>query len=146
MKQIRLLIQLFPKGLSKIIMNNKIFVGIDFGKKSGIAKANSLVKVAYPLTIAQTFQDVVKAINEIKPNLLIVGWPKLLSGKEGLECERVKSRLNALSNALTFKIDYILQDERFSSKFLKTKHKTDADSAAWILQNFLDSKKIEDYL
>lgn len=115
-----------------------LILGLDLGKKTGIAKSYLSLKVALPYKTVFSLNDLITEINTLKPLYLVVGWPLLLSGKEGLQCHRVRSMIgNLLYN--TYKMDIYFQDERFSTKEVSGSKDEDASSAALILQNYLDA-------
>lgn len=119
-----------------------MLIGIDFGKNIGIAYA--VGTLAVPYCTVHTVADAAKKIQEKRATKLIVGWPLMLNGKEGEQCVRTKNMLDELLKicGLSYDLPYVLQDERFSSRFVGSKHvdKKDehAHSAAWVLQTFLD--------
>lgn len=112
-------------------------IGIDFGKNIGVAMA--VESLAVPCFSTQSLSVVSNKIKEVKATLLVVGWPLLLSGEPGNQCLQTELMLKNLLK-LTGDIPFVFQDERFSSKFIKFNN-NHANSAAWILQLFLDSNK-----
>ena len=113
-----------------------LYVGIDFGKRIGIAKAYEELKIAVPIGVYY-FNDMVQVIKKLNPDKLIIGWPLLINGSEGLQCHRTKSMIGNLMHQLPTPIEYYLQDERFSSQYSNG----DDSSAAWILKMFLEKNK-----
>ena len=115
-----------------------MLIGIDFGKHIGLAY--SVGSIALPYYTVRTIADAAKKIEEKHATKLIVGWPLLLSGKEGEQCMRTRKMLDELLK--TCQLPYLLQDERFSSKFVGKNHiggqDEHAHSAAWILQTYLN--------
>lgn len=112
-----------------------MIIGIDFGKRIGIAYA--VGSLAMPWCVVHSIEELAVKIKEKKGTLLVVGWPKLLDGQEGSQCHKTKEMLDKLLSIIG-SIEYILQDERFSSKF--THGAQDSHSAAWVLQIYLDKK------
>lgn len=117
----------------------KLIIGLDLGKKTGIAKAYDKLQIASPYKTVYKFQDLVKEINELKPECLVVGWPLLMGGAEGLQCKRVLSLIGNLLHQ-TYEMKVYYEDERFSTQEVQGSKDEDASSAAWILQKFLDKK------
>lgn len=115
----------------------KLIVGLDFGKKTGIAKAYDELRIATPYKTVRGFQNLADEIKLLKPYCLVVGWPLLLSGEAGLQCRRVASWVNNLIH-LTYDMPVYYEDERFSTQEVQGSKDEDASSAAWILQAFLD--------
>jgi len=126
---------------------------IDFGmKRIGIAISDEGKKIAFP---AQTIPGGPKAVQEVqkafalkKIELILLGLPLLLSGKEGPMAEIVKRFAVELEATLAIPIKFI--DERFSSKVADQSLRTmnlnrkerseriDATTATMILQAYLD--------
>lgn len=115
-----------------------LIIGLDMGKKTGIAKAFGEIKIAFPYKTVFSFKDLVEEINLLKPSVLVVGWPVLLRGVEGLQCRRVKSWVNNLISQ-TYQMPVYYENEAFSTQEVRGALDEDAASAAWILQKFLDS-------
>ena len=111
-------------------------IGLDLGKTIGVAIL--IEQTAMPTLCTRSIKEVAEYITKQKPKMLIVGWPLLLSGKEGEQCMKTKQILNEILK-LTGPIEYKFQDERFSSKFNANMQDIDALSAAWILQKFINS-------
>jgi len=127
---------------------------IDFGmKRIGIAISDEGKKIAFP---AQTVPGGPKAVQEVQKafasktiELILLGLPLLLSGKEGPMAEIVKRFALELEAKLNIPIKFI--DERFSSKVadqslremrLNRKERSeriDATTATMLLQAYLDS-------
>lgn len=119
-----------------------VIIGLDLGEKRiGVAFSNEERTIAIPLGVFTSLSEVAEKIVEKKANFLIVGWPLLLSGIPGTQCERVKSMLSRLLFLLP-PIQYKFHDERFSSNFFGKIKDSDMHSATWILQSFLDSSSL----
>jgi RNase H-fold protein (predicted Holliday junction resolvase) len=122
-------------------MENRI-IGIDFGKNIGVAIA--IERLAMPLLETQSLQELANIIKQKQINFLVIGWPLSLNGSEGKQCLATRQQLSKLLS-ITGNIRHVFQDERFSSKFTLAKNascqRIHAQSAAWILQVFLDSAK-----
>lgn len=128
---------------------------IDFGlKRIGLAISDEGQKIAFP---AQTVPGGSNAVLEIQKafigktiDLILLGLPLLLNGKEGPMVEQVKRFAAELEKTLHIQIQFV--DERFSSKVAdqslrlmqhnRKKRSTliDATTATMLLQGFLDSK------
>lgn len=118
----------------------KLIIGLDIGKKTGIAKAYDELRVAIPYKTVYSFENLVEEVNFLQPEYLVVGLPLLMSGEEGLQCRRVRSTLANLIY-MTNKLPVYYEDERFSTQEVAGSKDEDASSAAWILQRFLDKLK-----
>jgi putative Holliday junction resolvase len=112
-------------------------LGIDFGKNIGLAIG--VDKMAVPLCVVRSVSEIADIIKLRKIDFLVVGWPLLLSGKEGSQCQQVNEMLQKLLAIIN--IPYAFQDERFSTRFSNKFGGNDSNSAAWILQIYLDSSK-----
>ena len=127
---------------------------IDFGmKRIGIAISDEGKKIAFPAQTVpggpKAVQEVLKAFASKTIELLLLGLPLLLSGKEGPMAEIVKRFALELEAKLNIPIKFI--DERFSSKVadqslremrLNRKERSeriDATTATMLLQAYLDS-------
>lgn len=119
-----------------------MIVGIDFGNHIGLAY--SIGSLAVPYDTVLSVEDAAKKIMAKHATMLVVGWPLMLNGQEGEQCNKTKMILENLLSICH--LPYKLQDERMSSRFTaaggrkngqgqKDEH---AHSAAWILQNYLD--------
>jgi len=126
---------------------------IDWGmKRIGIAISDERKKIALPMTLVpggkQAVAEVMKALASKEVELILVGLPLLLNGKEGDSAAAVKQFALELETAS--KIPVKLIDERFSSKLadlslreiqLNRKERTekmDITAAAILLQGYLD--------
>jgi putative Holliday junction resolvase len=133
-------------------------VGIDFGKaRIGLAISDERRLIAQPLETvktgkdnAETSQKIVQSLSRYKNiDILVVGLPLLLNGKEGEMALLVRAFAKALEQ--TFSCQIVFWDERLTSagveKMLldrniprkKRAELSDALSAVSILQNYLDS-------
>jgi len=131
-------------------------LALDVGtKRIGIAKANSRLKIANPLTtihrtkLKDDIKEINILINEYNIERLVVGLPKTLSGKEEHSARYVRKFISEILK--TVNIDVKFWDERFSSvsaeRILiqgnvsrqKRKGKVDKLAATIILQNYLDA-------
>ena len=128
---------------------------IDYGlKRIGIALSDASKKIAFPL---ETVEGGKRALEHIKKALgdklasieeILVGFPLLLSGKEGEMAALVRKFAEELEKA--FGLPVRLIDERFSSKLAeqsltemqlnrkKRSRMVDTTSAVMLLQAYLD--------
>ncbi len=143
--------------VQKIRLNVGRIAAIDFGlKRMGIAISDEGKKIAFP---AQTVPGGPKAVQEVQKafagktiDLILLGLPLLLNGKEGPMADLVKKFAVELEAALKIPIRFI--DERFSSKVadqslrlmqLNRKERSaliDATTATMLLQGYLDNPSI----
>ena len=137
-------------------------LAIDFGeRRMGLAISDPTQTIASPFKIIDTEKenpiDVIKEIcekNDVKK--IILGFPLLLSGEEGRMAKLVKEFRQELLEKIG--IEVILVDERFTSKISereirrrgkrpsKEKEKIDLYAAAYLLQEYLSSKRNHDGL
>jgi putative Holliday junction resolvase len=137
--------------------NESRIMGIDFGEKRiGIALSDPLLIFAYPFTTLQNDesfkQNLSKIILEKNIVKVILGLPSLNFESSSLLSEKVHKLKREIET--NFKIEVILWDEEFSSVIAKEKliesvtkkskrrqkDLLDKQSAAIILQEYLDSK------
>ena len=133
-------------------------VGIDYGKvRVGIAISDPGQTIAHPHSIINitspknAARQIVELIKTLEIDIIIIGLPLLLSGKEGEAAESARLLGKEIGKRTKIKIEYI--DERFSSSSAeKTMHdngvsekkmrgKVDKIAAALILQTYLDKKR-----
>lgn len=120
-----------------------LILGLDLGKKIGIARGRLSVRMAFPYKTVYSFNDLVKEVNKMNPLYLVVGLPLLINGEEGLQCQRVKSMVGNLLHQ-TYKMDVFFEDERFSTQIVAHWSKDeDSASATYILQKYLNKIFIE---
>lgn len=130
-------------------------LGIDFGmKRIGLARSDPMKIIASPLktihagkTLGDTADLVVKELAEVE--LIILGLPLLLSGKDSDTTKRVREFATLLEEKSGLPL--ILWDERLTSKQVeklmiegnvsrkKRSAHVDTMSATLILQNYLDT-------
>lgn len=131
-------------------------VAIDYGtKRVGIALADPLRLFAQPYgTFTQ--QEAVARILALHADegiaTIVIGWPLMEDGEEGVATQRVQQYINRLRNALPG-VEIVKWDERYTSLLAKEqiyasggtrkrradKHRVDAAAAGIILQEYLDS-------
>ena len=131
-------------------------LGLDIGiKRTGVAISNEISSLCTPLDYISSkdnfLEKISKIIEDKKVEKIIIGLPKLLSGREGERAKHSRSISNLIkSKHKTIKV--IMWDERLTTKqaekYLKEldsnkrkiKDKIDSASAVLILENYLVSK------
>ena len=148
-----------PKVFIENLNTAQTLLGLDFGDKTiGIAVSDKSLTIASPIktirrkSISKDLIELFDLIEVYNVGGLIVGLPLSLNGKENIRTEKVRKFVNAIELQKNIKI--MLYDERFSSDVIfkelrknhnsisKIKKKLDQQAAAYILQGFLDSSKI----
>jgi len=123
-------------------------LGIDYGtKRIGFAMGDTDQKIAFPRDVVEGH---VKALDYVDRMIdyegaqkVVMGIPVRHSGEEG----RLTPDIRAFAKEVTekFGVEVLFQNEIFSTKAIQqgtvSKDKTDAASAALILQSYLDSVK-----
>ena len=134
---------------------SQILVGLDIGYKTiGIAVSDRSFTIATPLnTVSRkgTKRDLPKIkefLNEYNIGGFIVGLPLSLDGNENQQTNKIRKFSNELQSFFSIPIEF--WDERYSSDIIfkelrksdfsstKIKKKLDQQSAAYILQGYLD--------
>jgi putative Holliday junction resolvase len=129
-------------------------LGMDLGSKTlGLATSDRLGLIASPYktirydTMDNLADEVVKLINELKIEVLVLGYPKNMNNSEGEAVERVMKFKNILESKTSMNINLI--DERLSTveaeKYLinedksrnKRKKIIDSVAASVILDTYL---------
>ena len=137
------------------LLTSQILVGLDIGYKTiGIAVSDRSFTIATPLnTVLRkgTKRDLLKIkefLNEYKIGGFILGLPLSLDGNENEQTNKIRKFCNQLQ--LFFSLPVEFWDERYSSDIIfkelrksdfsstKIKKKLDQQSAAYILQGYLD--------
>ena len=132
-------------------------LGIDYGERRiGLALSDPLGIIAKPLKVIDRkkttdfISEILDTSEENKANIIVVGLPLSLSGKQSKQTEVVQKFIEKL--AQLGKIPVIPVDERLSSvsakkslqeQGVKTGHekgRVDETAAAIILQEYLDSQ------
>jgi len=120
-------------------------IGIDWGEERiGLALGDTETGVASPLTTVKSIDEIIKYVKEEDVELLVVGKPTKLSGKNDHMTEYTEF-CESLEKSGICRIVYY--DERLSSKAAdalngdkKTKANRDELAAMLILQDYLNSK------
>ena len=143
------------KNLIEYLNTSQILVGLDVGFKTiGIAVSDRSLIIATPInTVSRkgTKKDLLKIkdfLIEYDIGGFIVGLPLSLDGSENEQTKKNRVFANELQNYFSLPIEYC--DERYSSDIIfkelrksdfsktKIKKKLDQQSAAYILQGYLD--------
>ncbi|HMB91272.1 MAG TPA: Holliday junction resolvase RuvX [Rhodothermales bacterium] len=131
-------------------------IAIDYGtKRVGIALADPLRLFAQPYgTFTQ--QEAVARIQALHADegiaTIVIGWPLMEDGEEGVATQRVQQYINRLRNTLPG-VEMVKWDERYTSLMAKEqiyasggtrkrradKGRVDAAAAGIILKEYLDS-------
>lgn len=130
-------------------------LALDYGKKRiGYAVGEMSLGIAFgrDVILNESFDSTLKAIREIiseeSIEMILIGLPKLLDGKETEQTVYTRKFAEKLRNSLGMKVE--MEDERLTSseatkslhlqeiKEKKQKGKKDVISAEIILQNYLD--------
>jgi len=145
---------------AEIINKQSRLIGIDHGKKNiGIAISDENHNIATPLTTIEFTQlkhfliEIKNIIKENNVEAIVVGNPINMDGSIGPRAQSAKDFSKSLTEQLS--IPVTLWDERLSSEgaykgmselsinVTKKQKKLDKNSAAFILQGFLDYYKIK---
>lgn len=139
------------------------FIGLDLGSKTvGVALSDKSGKIASKYgTLNFESENYVDALNKLTPILLkynitniVLGYPKNMNNTIGPAAQRSLDFKKFVEDELEMNV--YLQDERLSSveannilikgdvSRKKRKKNVDTIAAVIILQNFLDSRKVED--
>lgn len=126
-------------------------LAIDFGtKRLGLAWSDTTLGVVLPYglvekdTLSQKVQEVAALLKKEKIDLVVVGFPASLEGRENKNTERVQKFVFELQKRITQPVEFF--DERFSSQAgdaLGDKGASRDEKAAMIiLEGFLTRKKL----
>ena len=135
-----------------------IIMSVDYGDvRTGIAICDRLETLAYPVTvIKETYEPkliakITELVNEKKPELIVVGYPKNMDSTEGSRAQKCRDFSIELEKACGIKAE--LWDERLTTvsahSYLNTtntrgqkrKNTVDAVAATIILQDFIDYRR-----
>ena len=144
-----------PNNLIERLITSQILVGLDIGFKTiGIAVSDRSFTISTPLnTVSRkgTKKDLPKIkefLNEYNIGGFILGLPLSLDGNENEQTEKIRKFSIDLQSF--FSVPFEFWDERYSSDIIfkelrksdfsssKIKKKLDQQSAAYILQGYLD--------
>jgi len=126
-------------------------LGIDYGgARVGIARINSVAQIAQPLTTLSNNENLVAAINDIvekqEVDLLVVGYPRNLSGQPTAQTAEVLQFVEVLRKSLS--INIVLHDETLSTvhaeqQKIDPKIGLDAYAAADFLEDYVRYNKTQ---
>lgn len=121
------------------------YIGLDVGeKRTGIARASAVAKLAEPYTIVETAKAaelIAELINENSVQAVVVGLPRNLQGDDTPQTKWVIEWVENLKKEIP--LPFYFQDEALTSKLAQDRaggegHKDD-EAASIILQDFLNS-------
>ncbi len=135
-----------------------IIMSVDLGKaRTGIAVSDSGESFAFPKTVITEYNTeklvdkIIAFANELKAELIVVGFPKNMDGSVGFraqECKEIAEKIGEKSNK-----EIVLWDERCTTvsahtalnytdtKGKKRKNVVDAVAAVIILEDYLSYRK-----
>jgi putative Holliday junction resolvase len=126
------------------------FLGVDVGAtRVGIARGSSLAKIAEPLKTIAAAQAIYELLTDVSQNSavgIVVGLQRSLDGNE---TEQTKIARSWVENAKKqIDLPFYWQDEALTSQTAETHksaspHGNDAEAAAIILQDFLNTNGAE---
>ncbi len=145
-----------PNNLIDRLLTSQILVGLDVGYKTiGIAVSDRSFTIATPINTVNrkgTKKDLFKIkeyLNEYEIGGFVLGLPLSLDGNENGQTNKIRKFSNELQLFFSKPIEF--WDERYSSDIIfkemrksdfsstKIKKKLDQQSAAYILQGYLDN-------
>lgn len=135
-----------------------IIMSVDYGDvRTGIAVCDRLESLSHPVEVInqsyapKVIKRICSLIEERKPELIVVGYPRNMDGSEGFRAEACKEFSIELEKACGIKC--ILWDERLTTvsahnylnmtntRGAKRKNVVDAVAATIILQSYLDYRR-----
>lgn len=135
-----------------------IIMSVDYGDvRTGIAVSDRLESLAHPVEVIhgdyapKVISSICALVNEHKPELIVVGYPKNMDATEGSRAQKCKDFSIELEKASNVKC--VLWDERLTTvsahNYLnvtntrgnKRKNVVDAVAATIILQDYLDFRR-----
>ena len=131
------------------------YLGVDYGDENiGLAISNSDGTMAFPYKVIKNniniVEDILKIIMENNIDVVVIGKPVNLSGKENIATEKARNLYNALKERFE---NVILFDERLTTSLAhvigakmgvdnkKRKKNVDKIAASIILNDYLESVK-----
>ncbi len=130
------------------------YLGLDVGDRwIGVAVSDPSAKLASPLTIIRRSNDITdleaitRIIEQHQVKLVVVGLPRMLSGKQGIQADKVEAFTQQLRRRTEVPVEFRdewlttvsarrLMQESGTKKI--SRKRDDAIAAAIILQAFLD--------
>ena len=125
-------------------------LGLDVGQaRIGIARGSTMARIAEPLAVVDTDQataDISDIIKEHQVDGIVVGLPRGLNGQETDQTKWVRQWAEELKSVIDTPLYW--QDEALTTKLAeelssKKSHGADAEAAAIILQDWLDTPEAE---
>lgn len=135
-------------------------LGLDYGEKRiGAALCDELGMTAQGLTTIHRknrksdMEAIARIVREYGVEMIVLGYPLMLDGSEGIQCAKVKSFARQLG--LLLSIPVVFQDETLTTKAAeevlrqanvkreKIRLVVDKVAASMILQDYLDSRKVD---
>lgn len=126
------------------------FIALDIGEKRiGVAQADGEVRIAFPVCTLNVdgmeMQRLRDIVSEVRPSVLIVGYPRNQSGEATSQSRIVEASAESLK---VLNVPVVFQDESLTSvlaeEYLKRNRKTytkadiDMHAAAIILSDYLE--------
>lgn len=128
------------------------FLALDVGsKRIGVAKADTDVKIAVPmmtiLVDGTELNEISKLIDEVKPEAVIIGYPRNQAGEA---TEQTKSVEKFAESVQALDVEIVFRDESLTSVMAEDRlhykgknssverSEIDAEAAAIILQDYLE--------
>ncbi len=134
-------------------------LALDLGsKRIGVASSDLTRTLASPVSVVlrranhvEDHREIAKIVEEYEPDVIVVGFPLGLDGKEGRATALIRAEVNELE-AKFAPIPLVLHDERFTTatahqslkernmKAQDRRHVVDKVAAAVLLQTWLDGQ------
>ncbi len=129
------------------MQEEKKYLGVDWGKKRiGLAMADSITRIAIPVDVVGSFNELIQFVKKEEIDLIVLGLPIRMSGQDDELLVEYRNFAKKLEKQSSVPIELI--DERLSSLAAdalsgnkKVKAQRDALAAMIILQSFLDRTK-----
>lgn len=133
-------------------------VGVDLGKRRiGLAVSDPTGTIASPLRVLERTGDVaadhdaiVAVAREVGASVVVVGFPRSLSGREGPAARAVRAEVEALREVAGPAVQVVLHDERFTTRLAerrvaqtpsRRRGAVDDAAAAVILESYLEASR-----
>lgn len=132
------------------------YLALDLGSaRTGLAVGDDEVRIASPLRVVELpldppdrlLEEIARAVDEHKPDALVLGLPINMDGTEGPQAAKVRAFAQRLATRFSLPVHF--QDERLTSDAAdealartgltrkQKKHRRDALAAAAILREYL---------
>lgn len=120
-------------------------LSIDYGeKRMGLAWVDTGIGVVLPFGLALNEAELIKIIQEEKPDKLIIGLPLSLQNQETKHTEEIRKFADKLTSQIDVPIEFF--DERFTSQqadAMGGSVSRDEKSAMAILEGYLERLKLQ---